>query len=129
MYNGGVGAVGSAKKDDPAAGADVREEVLEERVEFGHAAIIQEGRRVVIRNPSAPMESLLWLLVRIGTQPSEKDRLTAGLHLIDARPLVKGNVRSLMTLLLPSRSGGRSAPSGGLPAGASGTNRTPKLGW
>ena len=51
MYNGGVGAVGSAKKDDPAAGADVREEVLEERVKFGHAAIIQEGRRVVIRNP------------------------------------------------------------------------------
>ena len=76
------------QKDDPAAGADVREEVLEERVKFGHAAIIQEGRRVVIRNPSAPMESLLWLLVRIGTQPSEKDRLTAGLHLIDARPLV-----------------------------------------
>ena len=52
MYNGSVGAVGSAKKDDPAAGADVREEVLEERVKFGHAAIIQEGRRVVIRNPS-----------------------------------------------------------------------------
>ena len=76
------------QKDDPAAGADVREEVLEERVKFIHAAIIQEGRRVVIRNPSAPMESLLWLLVRIGTQPSEKDRLTAGLHLIDARPLV-----------------------------------------
>ena len=80
MYNGGVGAVGSAKKadvrrkaplpthspstprgrsvfhttgqdqqkDDSAAGADVREEVLEERVEFVHAAIIQEGRRVVI---------------------------------------------------------------------------------
>ena len=39
------------QKDDPAAGADVREEVLEERVEFVHAAIIQEGRRVVIRNP------------------------------------------------------------------------------
>ena len=39
------------KKDDPAAGADVREEVLEERVNFGHAAIIQEGWRVVIRNP------------------------------------------------------------------------------
>ena len=76
------------RQDDPAARAEVREEVLEERVKFGHAAIIQEGRRVVIRNPSAPMESLLWLLVRIGTQPSEKDRLTAGLHLIDARPLV-----------------------------------------
>ena len=85
MYNGCVGAVGSAKKadvrrkaplpthspstprgrsvfhttgqdqqkDDSAAGADVREEVLEERVKFGHAAIIQEGRRVVIRNPQA----------------------------------------------------------------------------
>ena len=85
MYNGCVGAVGSAKetdarceaplqthspstpegrsvfhttgqdqqKDDSAAGADVREEVLEERVEFVHAAIIQEGRRVVIRNPQA----------------------------------------------------------------------------
>ena len=53
MYNGGVGAVGSAKKDDPAARAEVREEVLEERVKFGHAAIIQEGRRVVIRNPQA----------------------------------------------------------------------------
>ena len=39
------------QKDDPAAGADVREEVLEERVKFIHAAIIQEGRRVVIRNP------------------------------------------------------------------------------
>ena len=39
------------QKDDPAAGAEVREEVLEERVKFIHAAIIQEGRRVVIRNP------------------------------------------------------------------------------
>ena len=39
------------RKDDTAAGAEVRKEVLEERVEFVHAAIIQEGRRVVIRNP------------------------------------------------------------------------------
>ena len=41
------------QKDDSAAGADVREEVLEEHVKFIHAAIIQEGRRVVIRNPQA----------------------------------------------------------------------------
>ena len=39
------------QKDDPAAGADVREEVLEERVKFSHAAIIPEGARVVIGNP------------------------------------------------------------------------------
>ena len=38
------------KQDDPAAGADVREEVLEERVEFVHAAILPEGGLVVIRN-------------------------------------------------------------------------------
>ena len=82
MYNGCVGAVGSAKKadvrceaplqthspstpegrsvfhttgqdqqkDDHAAGADVREEVLEERVEFVHAAILPEEGLVVIRN-------------------------------------------------------------------------------
>ena len=39
------------QKDDPAAGADVCEEVLEEHVKFGHAAIIHEGARVVIGNP------------------------------------------------------------------------------
>ena len=38
------------RKDDPAAGAEVREEVLEERVEFVHAAILPEGGLVVIRN-------------------------------------------------------------------------------
>ena len=38
------------QKDDPAAGAEVREEVLEERVEFVHAAILPEGGLVVIRN-------------------------------------------------------------------------------
>ena len=37
-------------KDDTAAGAEVREEVLEERVEFVHAAILPEGGLVVIRN-------------------------------------------------------------------------------
>ena len=39
------------QKDDPAARADEREEVLEERVKLGHAAIIPEGARVVIGNP------------------------------------------------------------------------------
>ena len=50
MYNGGVGAVGSAKKDDPAARAEVREEVLEERVKFGpplykKAGVLSSGIR------------------------------------------------------------------------------------
>ena len=39
------------QKDDPAAGAEVREEVLEERMKFGHAAIIPEGGLLDTRNP------------------------------------------------------------------------------
>ena len=58
------------QKDDPAAGAEVREEVLEERMKFGHAAIIPEGGFLVTRNPqgngtdinliSSKTFSLLW---------------------------------------------------------------------